>query len=92
MPVAISQDTPDLYSVSLIPSLIPRQHESESSLIPRLSSPASEVGMRPDRFSSRVHRIQAHALQKHVGCFNHSGHIGIGAGPAGSVLAGPLFR
>ena len=73
MPVAISQDTPDLYSVSLIPNVIPRQHESESGLIPRLFSPACEVGMRPDRFSSQVHRIQAHALQKHVGCFNQSG-------------------
>ena len=73
MPVPISPDIPDLYSVSLIPSLIPRQHESEPGLIPRLSSPACEVGMRPDRFISQVHRIQAHALQKYmyVGCFNH---------------------
>ena len=49
--------------VNRIPNLIPRQHESESGLTPRLSSPACEVGMSPDRFSSLVHRIQAHAFK-----------------------------
>ena len=52
-----SATTLGLYSASLIPSLIPRQHENETGLIPRPSS--LEVGIRQDEFSNLVHRIQA---------------------------------